>query len=448
MSNRRNIVFVLVAIVVVVAVALFVANQMPPTRPPQISAAADNAAQPTAMPASQAGQGVSAGAGNVQVLGTFVAPNQATLTFKGSGRITDLAVHEGQSIKKGDTLATLDTTELQLTVAQAQAALAGAQARLDQIKSPTNSDLGAAQAAVDAAQANYDKLKAGPNASDLAAAQAALNAAQSAYAKVKAGPTQNDLAALQAQLANAKAAVSQAQAAYDKAGGASNPYIGMTPLSTALQVATNNYDAALAAYNNALTHPTAAELSAAAGQVQAAQAALARLTPDAAQLAAAASALTQAQAALTRLQPTADNIAVAQATVDQAQAALALAKQQVANATLTAPFDGTVLAIMPHVGEIVAPSSPIMVLADLAHLQFQAGVDQALLEQVQNGETVTIVPDAFKDQPVNGQVSRVAMMATNTGGITTVLVTVDVNPNTVPLRPGLTGSAQIQTVNQ
>lgn len=448
MINRRTLLFIVVAIVVVVGAAIFVANQLPPTRPPQISAAV-NSTTGSASPTTQPGQiSPLAGVNGVQVLGIFTAPNQATLTFKGSGRITAINVQEGASVKKGDTLAVLDTTELQLSVQQAQAALAGAQARLDQTKSPSNSDLAAAQAAVDAAQANYDKLKAGANDTDLAAAQAAVNAAFANYAKVKAGPTANDLAPLEAQLQNAQAVLNQAQAVYDKIGGASNPYIGLTPQATALQTATNNYNAALAAYNNAKNHPTTAELDAALTQLQVAQAALARLTPDAAQLSAAASQLQQAQAALARLAPTNDSVAVAQAAVDQAQAALALAKQQLVNATLTAPFDGTVLAITPHVGESVSPASPILMLADLAHLQFQANVDQSLLEAIQTGESVTIVPDAFKDQPVSGKVVRVGLLATNVGGITSVVVTMDVNPNNVPLRPGLSGSAQIQTASQ
>lgn len=447
MANRRALLFIAVAVILVVGVALFIANQLPASRPPQISSldAPANAVAPT----NQAGQiSPLASANGIQVLGTFSAPNEATLTFKGSGRIIDLPVQEGATVKKGDTLAVLDTTDLQLSVQQAQAALAGAQARLDQTKSPTNSDLAAAQAAVDAAQANYDKLKAGANQPDLTAAQAAVAAAQANYAKIKAGPTREDLAALEAQMENAQAALSQAQAAYDQIGGASNPYIGLTPQATALQQATNNYNAAQANYTNARNHPTTAELAAALGTLQAAQAALARLTPDAAQLSAAASQLEQAQAALARLQPTSDNIAVAQAQVDQAQAAFALAKQQLANATLTAPFDGTILSITPHVGESVAPTTPIMMLADLAHLQFQANVDQSLLEALQAGEAVTIVPDAFKDKTVNGKVSRVGLFATNTNGVTSVQVTIDVNPNDVPLRPGLSGSAQIQTASQ
>jgi HlyD family secretion protein len=365
--------------------ALAAACQAAPTNPSPRPLAA-----PTSQPTLAAAM-----ADAVEVQGVFTAPDQATLAFKGSGRMNEVRVQEGAKVKKGDPLAALETTELQLAVQQAQAALAGAQAHLNQTKTPaTNADTAAAQASVDAALKNYEQ--------------------------VRAGPTPNDLAAFKAQVDNAKAALDQAQAAYDKIGGASNPSIGMTPQSVQLQTAFNNYNAALAAFNNAVTHPTAAELAAAWEQVQ------------------------QAQAVLSRLQPTSDSIAAAQAQVDQAQAALALAQQQVTNATLTAPFDGTVLALGAHAGEMVGPATAILTLADLSHLQLQAGVDQNLIEQIQVGQTVTIVADAFKDQPVTGQVARIGWLATTAAGITNIPVTIDVAPGAVPLRPGLTATVEFR----
>ncbi len=365
------------------AVGLVVACQTAPTRAPARLAPA-----PTSQPTAAAEV-----ADTIEVQGVFTAPSQATLTFQGSGRLTEIPVQEGSKVKKGDTLATLDKTSLQLAVQQAQAALSGAQAHLDQTKMPaTNADTSAAQAAVDAALKNYEV--------------------------VRAGPTPNDVAALKAQVDNAKAALDLAQAAYDKVGGASNPDIGMLPQSVQLQTASNNYQAALAAYNSALAHPTAAELAAAWQQVK------------------------QAQDALSRLQPTSDSVAGAQAQVDQAQAALMLAQRQVANATLTAPFAGTVLALVAHVGETVGPTTPILTVADLSHLQLQAGVDQDVIEQIQIGQPVTIIPDALKDKTLTGKVSQIGWLATTAAGVTSIPVTIDVDPSASALRPGSTAMVE------
>ena len=322
--------FLLSALLLVAA--LTIACQTAPTRVP--SRAVATPSQPTdAAPVADA----------ITAQGVVIAPSQAMLTFKASGQITEIPVQPGAPVKKGDKLAVLDTTTLQLQVQQAQAGL-------------------------DIAAANLKRVQAGPTKDDVAIAKSALDRAQ--------------------------AAVTQAQAAYDKIGGASNPYIAMTPESLALQQASSAYQAALATYNQTVHHPTADELETAQGQVK------------------------------------------------QARAALALAQQQVANATLIAPFDGTVLSIGPHVGETVGPTTPILTLADLGHLQVQAGIDQDLLEQIQVGQTVTIIPDAFKDAPVTGKVSQIGWLATTTTGITNLPVTIDVDPSAVPLRPGLTATVE------
>ncbi len=382
MLNRKTLLITLLTALALVAIFIFATN-----RSAQVSASVIS-------PPAATHQAQAAPQNTIKVLGTFIAPSQAVLVFKGSGRITDIKVQEGAQVKKGDTLAVLDTTELQLSVQAAQAALAGAQARLSQTKTPaTDADTAAAQAAVDAALKNYEK--------------------------VRAGPTALDVAPLKTQVDNAKAALNQAQAAYDRAGGSTNPFIQLSPLSVGLQQATNNYNAALAAYNNALTHPTPSELAAAWGQVQ------------------------QAQDALSRLQPTTDSVAAAQAQVDQAQAALALAQAQVADATLTAPFDGTVIWEGPHVGESAGPTTPILTLADLSHLQLQVGVDESALALIQVGQTVTITPEAFKSKTVTGKVSRIGWLATTTSGVINLPVTIDVDPTDVPLRPGLSASAEI-----
>ena len=387
MLNRKTLLIAVLTAFALAGIFLFATNH-----PARVSAFAAN-------PPAVVHQAPAAPSNTVTVLGTFAAPSQATLLFKASGRITDIKVQEGSQVKKGDTLAVLDTTELQLSVQAAQAALAGAQARLAQTKTPaTDADTAAAQAAVDAALKNYEK--------------------------VRAGPTALDVAPLKTQVDNARAVLNQAQAAFDRAGGNTNPYIGLTPLSVQLQQATNNYNAAVAAYNNALTHPTAAELAGAWGQVQ------------------------QAQDALSRLQPTADNVAASQAAVDQAQAALSLAQAQLADATLTAPFDGTIISVGPHVGESAGPATPVMTLADLTHLQLKAGVDESALSSIQVGQTVTITPEAYDTKTVTGKVSRIGWLATTTAGVINMPVTIDVDPTDLPLRPGLSASAVINVAGQ
>ncbi len=406
--------------------------------------------------------GMTRAVNDTNVVSGFIEGDEYQVASELAGRISVVNVQEGAAVQAGQVLIELDhalldaqilqaqaainTAQAQLALAQnpartsdvtaAQAALNAAQENLDKVKSgATASDLAAAQAALKAAQENYDKLAAGPKASDLAAAQAAVNAAQQAYAKVKAGPTTDELAALKAQSDNALAAVNQAQAAYDKIGGSSNPNIAQTPQSRALEQATNLYNAAVAAYNNALAHPTASELAAAQAQVDNAKAALARLTPDAAQLAAAKSQVDQAQAVLSRLTPDAAQLSTAQAQVDQAQAVLnrltpldatiAVAQAQVKQADaalmvlqvqlgkskIVAPSDGIVTRRAVNPGELAVPNSPLLTISQLDPVELTIYVPETRLGDISLGSEMGVQVDSFPNRVFQGKVIHISDVA-------------------------------------
>ncbi|MBI5031316.1 MAG: efflux RND transporter periplasmic adaptor subunit [Chloroflexi bacterium] len=342
---------------------------------------------------------------NSNIASGFIEGEDVSIAAEIGGRIEAINVNEGEPVTAGQELVRLDRTLLNAQIAQAQAAIDTAKAQLTQIKNgPRMSDVSAARAALDAAQKNHDKLRAGGTASDVAAAQAALDAANKNYDKVRAGPTQDQLAQLKAQVDSTKAAVDQAQSAYDRAGGSSNPLIGLTPQSLALQQASNAHKAATSALNDALTHPTASELAAAKSQVDQAQAALARLTADAAQLAAAKSQVDQAQAALDRLTPTADTISIAENQVKQAQAALGILQVQVKKMTLTSPVNGTVTRRAVSMGEIAAPNATLLSVTNLDTVKLTIYVPETEIGKIKLGDEFDVRVDSFPEQIFKGKV--------------------------------------------
>jgi HlyD family secretion protein len=143
-----------------------------------------------------------------------VAPwTQAKLSFRTSGRIVSVPVHVGDAVKKGDELASLDSTDLRIQVEQAQASLASAQAKLDAIEAgPRPEDVASAQAALDAAQAKLDGMLAGGRPEDVKAAEAALASAQAKLHELKAGSLPSDLAAAQAAVDQAQMTLANAKA--------------------------------------------------------------------------------------------------------------------------------------------------------------------------------------------------------------------------------------------
>lgn len=435
MKSVLKIGSILLAVACVIGVIVFFV-----TRPKPPTAANDAAATSTAIVTRGSLEQTVSATGNV-------APqSEVTLSFESSGRIAQVLVQEGQQVKAGDTLAELDTTSLQLQVAQAQASLDSAQARLRQAQEPASAeDLASAQASLASAQASYDKTKAGPTKEDLASAQASLDSAKASYDEVKAGPTAADLASAQAALDNAEASLQQAQAAYDRVKGEAN--IAMRSESLNLQTATIEYQRAKATYDAAKNHPTASELAAARAQVRQAETSLAQLktSPTASELAAAAAQVAQAQAQLAQLQaqPNVDDIAVAQASVDQAQVSLQEAQSQLDNAMLKAPFDGTVVAVNVEQGEWGSPGSPAFVLDNTTALFVDIQVDEVDVAQLAEGQAVHLRFSALGGQTVDGTLARIAPSATTVGGAQAYDARIAFAAGEMPVRLGMTAEVSI-----
>jgi HlyD family secretion protein len=384
------------------------------------------AAPATLSPASQAATlAKAADLPTITATGEVVPVQHVSLAFKLGGRVAAVPVHEGDNVKQGAVLARLDDSIAQKQIAQAQAGLATAQAQLAQ-----------SDAQVQLAQKEFDQLKAGGTVADLASAQAALSAAQASYAHVKQGPTADELGQLKANLDSAAAARDQAQAAYDRAGGQSNPFITLTRESLQLQQTTNAYNAALAAYNDARSHPTAADLAGAYAQIQQAQDALARLSPTQQALDVAQAQVDAAQAAR----------AVAQTQANSAQAALDLANAQLADYVLVAPFDGTLAGKSIEIGQVVQPGAPAFDLGNLDDLQVETtDLAEVDITQVSVGQAVNITFDGLAGKTFSGKVISIAPEANDHRGDQVYKVTIDLpDAATSGVRWGMTANVSIQ----
>jgi multidrug efflux pump subunit AcrA (membrane-fusion protein) len=93
--------------------------------------------------------------------GAVAAARQVDLPFQQDGQVTSVAVKVGDQVQAGQTLAQIDTGDLQLQLQQVQANLQTAQAKLAQAKGgdATAQDLAQAQAGVDSAKAQLQKAR-------------------------------------------------------------------------------------------------------------------------------------------------------------------------------------------------------------------------------------------------------------------------------------------------
>ncbi|MBC8448947.1 MAG: efflux RND transporter periplasmic adaptor subunit [Chloroflexi bacterium] len=382
----------------------------------------------------------------VSATGNVVAERQATLAFELSGRITEVLVKEGQQVEAGQVLARLDTASLEWQVAVAEAGLATAQGRLAQVQEPpSEEDLASARAALDKALAGYEDVKDGPAAAEIASARAAVASAKANYQDVKDGPTEEELASAKAVLDSAEAALEQAQAKYDEVKHM--PNIGMLPQSLDLENATIEVERAQANYDELANHPTESELASAAAQVASAEAALAGLLdkPTEAELASAAAQVASAEATLADLldRPDAEDVAVYQAEVEEAALSLAQAEDQLQDALIIAPFDGTVLEVLVEEGEWATTGSPAILLAAPEPLILDLDVDEVDVAQIAEGQTAYLSFDALDDAEVAGTVTYIAPSSTDVSGAVAYGVEISFDPGVLPIRLGMTADVDI-----
>ena len=354
----------------------------------------------------------------VGATGSLAPHAEVSLAFTSGGRVAEVLVEEGQVVEAGQPLARLETDDLTLQVAQAEAALAAAEAQLAQLLAPPRpeeiavqeANLQAMQAQVSAAAANRDQLTAGADAAQIAAAEAQVASAQ-AQQKI----------ALDAHDQTMKCrTVTQPDGTKKE----------MCPaLGTREEEARYNLhaaDVALAAAQVQLD----ALLAGADDQVRAAEA---NVWAAAAQRDAA-----QAQLDLLSAGSTEEQIQAAQAAVDQARVSLDQARLRLEQATLTAPMSGAVTALNVQPGEMVGTAQPAVVLSDLAALEVEVNLDETDVAQVAVGQKVQVGLDAFPGVEMAGEVAHIAPVAQAQAGVVLYPVTIRLVPagtaSPVPVR--------------
>ena len=334
----------------------------------------------------------------VTTAGTVDAADALNLVFQSTGTVKEIRVKEGDAVKAGTVIACLDDTDAKLQVAQAEANLASAQARLEQAKQgATPEDIAAAKAALASAQENLKKLQAGPSARDVE------------IARLRYEQAKDQLWSAQLQRDNTV----RSPGANEITKAAANASVAAAEVS--VEIARLQYEAAQEG-------PSAADLRAAESQVAQAQAKLASLLKG----------------------PDPQEIRIAQSAVDQANVALQQAKNKLAQLCLTAPFDGTITHLGLQVGQFVGSgSSATVAIAKLNSLEVNADMSEIDVAKVKVGQEANVTLDALPDSTFKGHVTAIAITGTSTQGVVNYTVTIGLDQTDPRMKPGMTASASI-----
>ena len=111
-------------------------------------------------------------------------------------------------------------------------------------------------------------------------------------------------------------------------------------------------------------------------------------------------------------------VAAEQARVQAAQDALGVARANLDNTVILAPFTGTVLRKDAEVGEVVAPSvgggltrGAVVTMADMATLEVEVDVNEAYISRIQVGQAARVTLDAYPDTAFAGRVRLIVPTA-------------------------------------
>ena len=340
--------------------------------------------------------------GNIEV-------TDAEVSFKIPGRVEARLVDEGETVKPGQVVARLDTSELAHEVALRKAE-------------------------VQAAQAALAELEAGSRPEEIAQAEASTQQAKARLEEMLAGSRPEELSAAEAVLRRAKAEAERARLDAERYQGLYKKEI----------VSAQQYDAARTAYETALARQREAEE----------QLKLVKEGPRREQIEQARAAWLQAQErfVLVKKGPSKETIAQARARLQQSSEALALAETRLGYATLASPLSGVVLSKDVEPGEFVAAGTPIVTVGNLENVWLRAYIDETDLGRVKVGQRVRITTDTYPDKVYEGRLSFIASQAeftpknvqTEKERVKLVYrVKVDIaNPN-MELKPGMPADAEI-----
>ena len=330
----------------------------------------------------------------ISATGSVVPLQTVNISPKTAGRLAELYVEQGERVEQGQAIARMDNADIQAQLLQAQARLS--------------------------------EVRAGTRPEEKAQAQARLAQAQARLSEARAGTRPEEKAQAQAQVESAQAQVN---------------------LTTA-QVERYRYLVQEGAESRHRLDEVVTEDRQARASLKEAQAKLdlqSGARPE--EIARIEAEVAEARLALEQLQNGARPEEIAQA---QAEVAAALGERQAVevqqeDTVIRAPFSGIVMQKYATVGAFVTPTTSASsttsatstsIIAIAEGLEILAEVPESDLGQIELGQTVEIVADAYPEQVFKGRVRLIAPEAVVDQNVTSFQVRVALESQT-KLRSGM-----------
>jgi HlyD family secretion protein len=348
--------------------------------------------------------------------GSVISENETQLGFENGGVLAQVNVAIGDEVKKGDVLAVSEPNDsdaaIQSNLTSAKLAVLQAQQSLDDLTSLTTT-----------------AVSLGQLQSDLAAKQVSIFDNQSTLTTLT-----NERLTMNGKRCDSDTIESKLEA-YELAVERYNRSAHLTNSSEYQQMV-----AAEINYNWCNSNYSQAELDAKDAAIASTKASIALLQ----------SQITEDQADITNLESSSRSdsldVQIAQAKLENAQANLEVVESQSVSNTITAPLDGTIIAISNNVGDNVG-TNKFITIADLSQPYLEVLLDETDLNNVGIGYQVSVTFDALPNQTFTGKVVAINPSLSNAFSVTAIQTTVQLDtssfskPQNLPI--GLSASVEV-----
>ena len=419
--------------------------------------------------------------GNIEVTidatGTIEPLNIVEVSSKASGKILELTVEEGDYVEQNAVIARIETTYVSADLDQAEADFSAAQARLEQSK--INIELQKEQTAIQIQQAReklaeskkqLEQLKEQiriekiTNRRQRSDAENSHKMAQLRYSLLTSDTVRTeDKKRAEASVNQAKANLELAKKEYNRKQKLfEKQYISKSDLdaaATQLDSAKAQHDSALQQFE-LVKKPASeeelklseAEIQKAAYAVDAANEQIEKEKYRELEIGIQQHRVTQAQEALDLAITNKKQINLKERELESSNAqlmrsksALQLARESYDDTVIRAPISGTILEKKVEEGQVVVSSfggggrggsvssegQVLVTMADLEKVYVATEVDETDIGKVKVAQPVTITVEAYPDQPLQGEVLRIAPQGQVVQNVTTFKVITEIT-NTRP----------------
>ena len=299
--------------------------------------------------------------------------------FKTPGRVVELLVKEGDTVKKGQLLARIESAALEVSKQGYQAGVAAAESALAQLRTDT-----------ERARDSLDR--------EAAMRRAEIAQAEAQVRDLEAGSRVQEVAQAQAGLDDARAQRDQAAADWERA----------QKLFKQEDISRVQYDQAQTGWRSATAAVQNAEQ----------RLALVKEGPRKESLELAKAQLSRTRAALQLTEANrkelirkGQEVSLRKAEIDRARAQVGMTEIQIGDTEIKAPMDGVVLAKPTELGEVVGAGTTIVTLGDTARPWLRGYITESQLGRVKLGQKVKLRTDSFQGVDYEGVVTFIASEA-------------------------------------